>query len=108
MIAVIFEVNLKPEGKEAYFDIAAELKNVLVKQPGFILIERFVNVSDSDRYLSLSFWDDKASVLGWRDQFEHRRAQYIGKSELFLDFRLRVANIIRDYDMSKTQAPNEV
>ncbi|KZN60241.1 hypothetical protein N473_24995 [Pseudoalteromonas luteoviolacea CPMOR-1] len=108
MIAVIFEVNLKPEGKEAYFDIAAELKNLLVKQAGFISIERFVNVSDSDRYLSLSFWDNKEAVLGWRDQFEHKCAQDIGKSELFLDFRLRVANVIRDYDMNNMKASNAV
>ncbi|KID55816.1 antibiotic biosynthesis monooxygenase [Pseudoalteromonas luteoviolacea] len=108
MIAVIFEVTLKPEGKKAYFDIAAELKNLLVKQAGFISIERFVNVSDSDRYVSLSFWDNKESVLAWRDQFEHKRAQALGKSELFVDFRLRVANVIRDYGMSNTTEPNVV
>ncbi|KZN46307.1 antibiotic biosynthesis monooxygenase family protein [Pseudoalteromonas luteoviolacea] len=108
MMAVIFEVTLKSEGKEAYFDIATELKNLLVKQAGFISIERFVNVSDPDRYVSLSFWDNKESVLGWRDQFEHKRAQALGKAELFVDFRLRVANVIRDYGMSNMKASNEV
>ncbi|MDK1287927.1 antibiotic biosynthesis monooxygenase family protein [Pseudoalteromonas umbrosa] len=108
MVAVIFEVTLKPESNDAYFDIAAELKNLLVKQAGFISIERFVNVSYPNRYLSLSFWDNKESVLGWREQFEHKRAQALGKAELFVDFRLRVANVIRDYDMSNMTASNEV
>ncbi|AOT10624.1 antibiotic biosynthesis monooxygenase family protein [Pseudoalteromonas luteoviolacea] len=100
MIAVIFEVTLKPEGKERYFDTAAELKNLLVKQAGFISIERFAHVSHSDKYLSLSFWENEDSVLKWRANIEHQRAQVLGKSMLFADFRLRVATVIRDYDMS--------
>ncbi|TQF71092.1 antibiotic biosynthesis monooxygenase family protein [Pseudoalteromonas luteoviolacea] len=99
MIAVIFEVTLKPNAAPRYFDIAGELKKVLVQQSGFISIERYQNVNHPEQYLSLSYWQDKESVMRWRNQIMHQDAQHIGKTELFAYYRLRVANVFRDYSL---------
>ncbi|MCF2856969.1 antibiotic biosynthesis monooxygenase [Pseudoalteromonas sp. SMS1] len=99
MIAVIFEVTLKPNTAPRYFDIAAELKEILVKQSGFISIERYQNVNHPEQYLSLSFWQDKESVMRWRNEITHQKAQHIGKTELFTYYRIRVANVFRDYTL---------
>jgi heme-degrading monooxygenase HmoA len=77
MIAVIFEVWPKPERKQDYLDIAA---------PGKIL--------------SLSFFRDEEAVKAWRNLVEHRAAQEKGRKELFADYRLRIASVIRDYGMT--------
>ncbi|MCG7547870.1 antibiotic biosynthesis monooxygenase [Pseudoalteromonas sp. Of7M-16] len=103
MIAVIFQVTLKPQGKDTYLDIAASLKTLLAKQPGFISIERFISVSNPCYFLSLSFWQDEQAILRWREQLEHKQAQEKGKTELFEDFRLRVAHVSRDYGMGGRQ-----
>jgi heme-degrading monooxygenase HmoA len=108
MISVIFEVWPKTDRKGDYFDIAATLKPELEKIDGFISVERFSSLSDEGKILSLSFWRDEDSVKRWRTHIEHRAAQGRGRSEVFRDYRLRVANVVRDYGMSqRTQAPKD-
>ncbi|QWF38019.1 antibiotic biosynthesis monooxygenase [Bordetella hinzii] len=95
MIAVIFEVI--PRDRQAYLDIAAQLKPALQTMDGFISVERFQSLSDPDKLLSLSFWRDEASVRAWREHGPHRQAQAAGRGGVFADYRLRVAAVVRDY-----------
>ena len=106
MITVIFEVWPK-DGKAAeYFDIAASLKPALEKLDGFISIERFESVTTPGKFVSISFWRDEAVVQAWRNVEGHRIAQAQGRSEVFADYRIRVASVVRDYSMSaRDQAP---
>jgi len=106
MIAVIFEVWAK-DGKAAeYFDIAASLRPALEKLDGFISIERFESVTTRGKFLSISFWRDEASVAAWRNVEGHRIAQAKGRGEIFADYRIRVASVMRDYSMtSRDEAP---
>jgi len=106
MIAVIFEVWPK-DGKAAdYFDIAASLRPALEKLDGFISIERFESVTTRGKFLSISFWRDEASVAAWRNVEGHRIAQAKGRGEIFADYRIRVASVMRDYSMtSRDEAP---
>ncbi|WP_444927105.1 antibiotic biosynthesis monooxygenase family protein [Microbulbifer sp. ANSA003] len=97
MIAVIFEVIPNPEGRNSYFDIAGLLKPALSEIEGFISVERFQSLSNKDKYLSLSFWEDEAAVTQWKMNTEHQLAQSKGKHELFNKFRIRVGSILRDY-----------
>ncbi len=99
MIAVIFEVQVKEGKQEEYLKIAAELKEHLLRCDGFISIERFSSLSEEGKLCSLSFWEDEASVKQWREFDMHRLAQEKGKSEIFADFRIRVAEVVRDYGM---------
>jgi len=56
MIAVIFEVWPKPEHRQEYFDLAAELRPILETIDGFISIERFESLTEKGKILSLSFF----------------------------------------------------
>jgi heme-degrading monooxygenase HmoA len=106
MVAVIFEVRPKPAGRAAYLDLAAELRPRLQQINGFISIERFASLSDPDKILSLSFWQDEEAVAAWRREEAHREAQRRGRNHLFEDYRLRIAGVIRDYGMTqRDQAP---
>lgn len=97
MLAVIFEVTPSEEGKAEYLEIASELRRFLKNRDGFISIERFQSLTDEGKILSLSFWRDESAVAQWRNLFEHRNAQKKGKDSLFLSYRIRVAEVIRDY-----------
>jgi heme-degrading monooxygenase HmoA len=108
MIAVIFEVYLTKEGMEEYLSIAARIREFLAGRPGFISIERFQSLGDEKKVLSLSFWEDEESVQSWRNLLEHRAAQKKGKDELFEKYRIRVAQVLRDYTVSdREQAPDD-
>ena len=99
MIAVIFEVLPHPDRKQDYLDIAAEMKPVVNEIEGFVSVERFQSLTNPDKLLSLSFFEDEAAIHRWRTLAAHRRAQAKGRSGIFTDYRLRIAQVIRDYGM---------
>lgn len=106
MIAVIFEVE--PADRDAYFRIAGELRPLLDEIDGFVSIERFQSLSDDGRVLSLSFWRDEAAVVAWRNVEAHRVAQAAGRGGVFRNYRLRVAEVVRDYGMrERGEAPSD-
>ncbi len=100
MIAVIFEVTMRDGKADDYFELAASLKPILEGIDGFISVERFESTTNPGKYVSLSFWRDEAAVAVWREQAEHGKAQDRGKSEIFADFRIRVASVLRDYSLA--------
>jgi len=106
MIAVIFEVWPRDGQKREYLDIAAGLRPLLDRIDGFISIERFESIYEPGKILSLSFWRDEQAVEAWRKLEEHREAQALGRSSVFKDYHLRIANVVRDYGMlDREQAP---
>src|SRR5207244_10023598 len=98
--AGIFELWPKPGQKQRYLDLAAELRRLLETIDGFISIERFESLYEPGKMLSLSFFRDEAAVSAWRNLEPHRRVQALGRAEIFSDYRLRIAGVIRDYGMS--------
>jgi len=106
MIAVIFEVWPKAGHKQQYLDLAATLRPQLERIDGFISVERFESIYEPGKMLSLSFFRDEAALQAWRNVEAHRVAQAKGRAEVFSNYRLRIAGVIRDYGMSeREQAP---
>ncbi|MBF4485684.1 antibiotic biosynthesis monooxygenase [Flavobacterium sp. CSZ] len=99
MIAVIFEVIPNEGKKEEYLNIAASLRPELDYIDGFISIERFQSFSDPEKVLSLSFWKDEESIQQWRNLEMQSHAQAKGRNEVFKDYHLRIATVVRDYGM---------
>ncbi len=109
MIAVIFEVIPADSQREAYLAAAQRLRAELEQIDGFISVERFQSLSDPAKMLSLSFFRDEAAVARWRNHAEHRRTQAAGRGGIFAHYRLRVAQVVRDYGMTENrdQAPGD-
>ncbi len=106
MIAVIFEVEPAEGRKDAYLDIAAEMRPMLDEIEGFISVERFQSLTDPRKILSLSFFEDEAAIARWRNLNAHRGAQAKGRGGIFSGYRLRIAHVVRDYGMfDRAQAP---
>ena len=103
---MIFEAELAEGRRDAYLRIAADLKPLLEGIDGFISVERFQSLSDPDRILSLSFWRDEEAVKAWRNTSEHRHAQRAGRGGIFAGYRLRIAQVLRDYGLDdRDEAP---
>ena len=108
MIAVIFELTPAPGRKQDYLDLAAGLADAVKDFEGFISIERFQSISNPERFVSLSFWRDEECVRKWRNVQKHREAQAKGRAGIFAAYRLRVAQVLRDYSMnSREEAPSD-
>lgn len=104
MLAVIFEVEMNPGCDQDYFDLAASLRPQLEAVDGFLSVERFQSTSNARKYVSLSFWRDEQAVKTWREHAEHRVAQQQGKKVIFANFRIRVAEVVRDYTLADSRA----
>jgi heme-degrading monooxygenase HmoA len=108
VIAVIFEFT-PAEGKfPEYMKLVDTLRDDLARADGFISLERFESIATKGKFLSLQFWRDDASVAKWRNLQRHREAQKKGRASIFSSYRLRIASVIRDYEMDKrAQAPKD-
>ena len=108
MIAVIFELQPADSHRQEYLDTAADLRPILEQIEGFISVERFQSLANPTKLLSLSFFSDENAVQEWRALSEHRKAQTKGRNSIFDDYRLRVAQVIRDYGLNeRAQAPQD-
>jgi len=100
MIAVIFEVTVQPGRARRYFDLAASLRAELRGIDGFLSVERFQSLTTDNKYVSLSFWRDRDALEAWFCHRAHAKAQAEGRAGIFQDYRIRVAEVFRDYDMA--------
>jgi heme-degrading monooxygenase HmoA len=108
MIAVLFEVWPAKGKAQHYLDLAAALREELSQLDGFVSIERFQSLSEPDKLLSLSFFRDEEAVAHWRNTAHHRATQAKGRNGIFAHYRLRVAQVLRDYGMTdRKQAPDD-
>jgi heme-degrading monooxygenase HmoA len=106
MIAVIFEVHPTEGRKNDYLDIAAQMRPMVEQVEGFISVERFQSLTDPSKVLSLSFFEDEAAIVRWRNLAAHRGAQARGRGGVFDNYRLRIASVVRDYGMfDRAEAP---
>ncbi|MBS1301940.1 antibiotic biosynthesis monooxygenase [Loktanella sp. SALINAS62] len=106
MIAIIFEVTPAPGKTDDYLAMAAKMRPLVEQIDGFISVERFQSLTNPEKLLSVSFFRDEKALDDWRKLSAHRGAQRAGRDEMFADYRLRVAGVIRDYGMfERDQAP---
>ena len=97
MHIVVFEFMLKDNVRDRYFELAAQMREQVEQQPGFISIERFESLNDPAKVVSISSWESDEAIKAWKKNLQHREAQNEGKDSIFASFRLRVAEVIRDY-----------
>lgn len=101
MVVVVFEFQPKPGQERRYFDLVAGLKSLVENFDGFVSIERAASVTNEGKFISVSFWRDREAVERWHAVERHRMAQALGKSEIFSDYRITVAETIRQYSMGE-------
>ena len=108
MIAVIFEVMPKSDRKDAYLDMAAKMRPLVDQIDGFISVERLQSLTNPEKLLSLSFFRDEAALDESRTLTAHPSAHKAGREDMFDDYRLKIASVMRDYGLNdRDQAPED-
>lgn len=109
MIAMIFEFRLDratPGVVEEYRRAAAELRESLRDVSGLHGIERFESTVEPGKYVTIAYFESEEAVAAWRNRPEHRTAQKLGRDRFFTDYRLVMAEVVRDYGPhDRAQAP---
>src|SRR6201985_868289 len=96
MFSVIFEVQPRSSHWEAYLGNAKMLRPELIQVDGFIDNIRYRSLTREGWILSLSGWRDEKAVVRWRTAMRHHMVQEKGRSEILLDYHLRVGQITHD------------
>ena len=107
MFSVIFEVRPRPEQWDAYLDNAKMLRPELEQVNGFVDNIRYKSLTREGWILSLSGWRDEKSVVRWRTAMRHHVMQEKGRSEILLDYHLRVGQITYDNHVPEGQVIEE-
>lgn len=96
MFSVIFELHPKPEQWDAYLGHARILRPELEQVDGFVDNIRYKSLTRKGWLLSLSCWRDEKAVVRWRTATGHHMVQEKGRSEILLDYHLRVGQLTHD------------
>jgi len=96
MFSVIFEVHPKPAQWDTYLGHAKMLRPELEKIDGFVDNVRYKSLTREGWLLSLSGWRDEKAVVRWRTATGHHMVQEKGRSEILLDYHLRVGQLTHD------------
>lgn len=93
-VAVIFS-SRRTDGDRGYGAVAQRMVDLASAQPGFLGVE---SARDAEGFgITVSYWEDEASVAAWKANLEHAAAQRAGQETWYSDFRLRVATVSRNH-----------
>ena len=104
MFSVVFEVHPKSDQWDAYLGNAKMLRPELERVDGFVDNIRYKSLTREGWILSLSGWRDEKSVVRWRTTMRHHMVQEKGRTEILLDYHLRVGQITADTRIPKGHA----
>lgn len=94
--AVIF-TSVRTTEEKGYEDMAEKMMQLAKQQPGFLGLEAARNHTG----ITVSYWINEESIKLWRNNFEHRIAQKMGKEIWYQSFKIRVVKVERDYGFEK-------
>jgi len=92
--AVIF-TSTRNAGDDGYAAMAEAMIELASRQPGFLGIESARDALG----ISVSYWTSLESIRRWKQDLAHREAQRRGREDWYLDYRVRIAKVERDYGM---------
>lgn len=93
--AVIFAAQ-RTEGDHGYDAMAMQMVKLAEDQPGYIGNES--TRDEAGLGITVSYWQDEASLIAWKDVAQHLLAQKLGKTRWYEYYTLRVAKVERAYD----------
>ena len=92
--AVIF-TNQRTSGDQGYDAMADTMAELAVQQPGCL---GFESTRGQDGFgITVSYWQDEASIAGWKANAEHQLARKQGNQTWYAHYELRVARVERAY-----------
>jgi heme-degrading monooxygenase HmoA len=107
MFSVLFEVHPKSEQWDAYLGYAKMLRPELEQIEGFVDNIRYRSLARQGWILSLSGWRDEKALVRWRTRAKHHDVQEKGRSEVLLDYHLRVGQVTADTGLPNGYALHE-
>jgi heme-degrading monooxygenase HmoA len=88
--AVIFISKLS-DNRVGYDTTAEHMVELAQQMPGFLGVESAREASG----ITVSFWQDEASIKNWKQQGEHQLAQQAGREKWYASYEMHIARVER-------------
>ena len=94
-ICAVF-TSIRTNVNEGYEEINNLLFNEIKSVEGYIGNEAF---RDNDGFgVNVSYWKDLVSLKKWKKNQLHMKAQKLGKTKWYKEYKLRICKVEREYD----------
>lgn len=93
--AVIFTSKRAADDGRAYAAMAQRMVDLGSRYDGFLGIESARG--DDGVGITVSYWRDEATILAWKRDTEHEKAQRGGRETWYESYEVRVAKVERSY-----------
>jgi heme-degrading monooxygenase HmoA len=89
--AVVFTSLRTAVDSSGYEKMADRMVELASMQPGFLGVE---SARGADRIgITVSYWTSLEAIRSWREHFEHRIAQELGREKWYQWYRLRICRV---------------
>jgi heme-degrading monooxygenase HmoA len=96
-VAVIFTSQRTDDDHDGYAAMAEAMERLARDQPGWLGIE---SARGADGFgISVSYWRSAAEARAWKGVAEHLGAQRLGRERWYRAYRVRIAEVQRQYGM---------
>ncbi len=97
LIQVTVEFVLRP-GAEQEFEKALKVMQERVSQfEGYLGEEACQSITEEGKFVTIFYWRDREAMVAWRQDPEHLKIQQLGREKIFAWYKIRVAEIEREY-----------
>lgn len=100
--AVIFTSKRAADDGRAYGVVAQRMVDLGSRYDGFLGIESARGADGVG--ITVSYWRDEASILAWKRDTEHEKAQRGGREAWYEAYEVRVAKVERAYGFARDAA----
>lgn len=98
-VAVIFTSQRTDEDDAGYARMAGEMERLGAAQPGYLGIESARSASGFG--ITVSYWRTVEDARAWKAVSEHLAAQRLGRERWYRMFRVRIAEVAREYGFAR-------
>jgi heme-degrading monooxygenase HmoA len=95
LVVTVFRSRLRPESVSEYEEMAARMRSLAERIPGFIAIKTFT-APDGER-VSIVGFETLEAHQAWREHPEHREVQRLGRERFYCEFSIQVMENPRSY-----------
>jgi heme-degrading monooxygenase HmoA len=96
MIACIIEFRVRPGMEARHQEVLQPLLDKIDGEDGFLGKETYAHIRRPDELLTVSWWRDRDALDRWMRDPDHLVAIKAGKSAIFSDYRIRLAEVTDD------------
>ncbi|HEX6835204.1 MAG TPA: antibiotic biosynthesis monooxygenase [Polyangia bacterium] len=98
-VAVIFTSLRADDDHAAYAAMADDMERLGAQQPGYLGLESARNADGLG--ITVSYWRTVEHARAWKVVTEHLGAQKLGRERWYRAYRVRIAEVAREYGFAR-------